>query len=49
MQVPVPSIDGQRWFDRLQRQVQEVETLRESAGLDVEALLPAMLHGVFSG
>ncbi len=47
--VPVPPIDRQRWFDRLQRQVQSVEALRESAGEDVEALLPAMLHGVFSG
>ncbi len=48
IQVPVPPLDRQRWFDRLQRQVQQVETLRESAGEDVEALLPAMLHGVFS-
>ena len=47
--VPIPPTDRQRWFDRLQRQVQSVETLRESAGEDVEALLPAMLHGVFSG
>ena len=45
--VPVPSLDRQHWFDRLQRQVQEVEELRESAGEDVEGLLPAMLHGVF--
>ena len=45
--VPVPPIDRQHWFDRLQRQVQEVEALRESAGADMEALLPAMLHGVF--
>ena len=47
--VPIPPTDRQRWFDRLQRQVQSVETLRESAGEDVEALLPALLHGVFSG
>ena len=47
--VPVPSLDRQRWFDCLQRQVQEVEVLRASAGVDLEGLLPAMLHGVFSG
>ena len=47
--VPVPPLDLQRWFDRLQRQVQQVEALRESAGEDVEGLVPAMLHGVFSG
>ena len=47
--VPVPPFERQRWFDRLQRQVQQVEGLRRSAGEDVEGLLPAMLHGVFSG
>ena len=47
IKVPVPPLDRQRWFDRLQRQVQQVEALRESAGEDVEGLLPAMLDGVF--
>lgn len=46
--VPVPPLDRQHWFDRLQRQVQQVEALRESAGEDAEALLPALLHGVFN-
>ena len=45
--VPVPPLDRQLWFDRLQRQVRQVEMLRESVGEDVEGLLPAMLHGVF--
>ena len=49
IKVPVPPLERQRWFDRLQGQVQEVEALRESAGEDVEALLPAVLHGVFGG
>ena len=49
IKVPVPPIDRQHWFDRLQRQVQQVEMLRESAGEDMEGLLPAMLHGVFNG
>ena len=44
IKVPVPSLDRQRWFDRLQRQVQQVEALRGSAEEDVGALLPAMLH-----
>ncbi len=47
--VPVPSLDQQSWFDGLQRRVQKVEALRESAGEDMEGLLPAMLHGMFSG
>ena len=46
--VPVPPLDRQRWFDRLQSQVRQAEALRESAGQDVEALLPAMLHQTFN-
>ena len=45
--VPVPPIDRQHWFDRLQGQVRQVETLRKSARQDAGTLLPAMLHGVF--
>ena len=44
IQVPVPPLDWQLWFDRLQRQVHQVERLRESAREDVEALLPVMLR-----
>ena len=47
IKIPVPLIDRQRWFDRLQGQVRQVGMLRENAGEDMEALLPAMLHGVF--
>ena len=46
--VPVPPLDRQRWFDRLQSQVRQAEALRESAGQDVEALLSAMLHQTFN-
>ena len=45
--VPVPPLERQRWFDRLQGQVRQVEELRGSAGEDVEGLLPAVLDGVF--
>ena len=48
IEVPVPSLDRQRWFDRLQGQVRQVEVLRESTGKDVEVLLPAVLDEVFS-
>ena len=46
--VPVPPLDRQSWFNRLQRQVRSVETLRESSGKDVEGLLPAILHQTFN-
>ena len=45
--VPVPPIDRQCWFDRLQGRVRQVEVLRESSGQDVGALLPAVLHQTF--
>ena len=47
--VPVTPHERQRWFDRLQVQVRQVEVLRESSGEDVGSLLPAMLQGVFNG
>ena len=47
--VPVPPIDRQRWFDRLQGQVRQMGILRESAGQEVQVLLPAMLDEVFNG
>ena len=48
IEVPAPPLEQQRWFDRLQRQVRSVETLRESAGNDVEGLLPSVLHQAFN-
>ena len=47
VEVPVPPLNRQRWFDRLQRQVRQIEALHESTGQDVEALLPALLHRAF--
>ncbi len=48
MQVPVPPLDRQRWFDRLQRHVHKMEEIRKSAGQDADALLPALLHRIFN-
>ena len=47
IKVPVPPLDRQQWFSRLQAQVHQVEVLRENAGEDIESLFPAVLHGVF--
>lgn len=47
IQVPIPSIDKQLWFDRLQAQVREMHTVREQAARDADALLPAMLYKIF--
>ena len=45
--VPVPPLDRQRWFGRLQAQVHQMGAIRAGAGQDVDALLPAMLQGAF--
>ena len=49
LQVPVPPIGRQHWFDRLQTKAHEARTIRANTALDVEALIPAMLHEIFDG
>lgn len=49
LQVPVPPIGRQHWFDRLQAKAHEARTIRASTAQDVEALIPAMLHEIFDG
>jgi type I restriction enzyme, S subunit len=49
LQVPVPQILRQHWFDRLQAKAREARAIRASTAQDVEALIPAMLHEIFDG
>lgn len=49
LQVPVPPIGRQHWFDRLQAKAQEARTIRAKTAQGVEALIPAMLHEIFDG
>lgn len=49
LQVPVPPIGRQHWFDRLQAKAREARTIRANTAQDVEALIPAMLHEIFDG
>ncbi|QEW23840.1 hypothetical protein LA6_006078 (plasmid) [Marinibacterium anthonyi] len=49
LQVPVPPIGRQHWFDRLQAKAHEARTIRANTAQDVEALIPAMLHEIFEG
>lgn len=46
--VPVPPLERQHWFDRLQKKVREAGAIRASTAQDLEALIPAMLHEIFS-
>ena len=47
IEVPVPPLDRQLWFDRLQRQVQEIEAMHKSTAQDAVSLVPALLHREF--
>ena len=49
LQVPVPPIGRQHWFDRLQAKAREARTIRANTAQDVESLIPAMLHEIFNG
>jgi type I restriction enzyme S subunit len=49
IQVPVPDMAKQRWFDELEAKANEARAIRARTAMDVEALIPAMLHEIFSG
>lgn len=49
IEVPVPSLDTQEWFDRLQAKARRIHTIRAASAGDTQALLPALLHEVFNG
>ena len=45
--VPVPSLDDQRWFDRLQDRAHAARAAQAEAASQLDHLLPAMLHEAF--
>ena len=47
IEVPVPSLDAQRWFDRLQAKVSAARVQHAAVANEADSLLPAMLHQVF--
>ncbi len=48
IQVPVPSLETQRWFDHIEAKTREARAIRASTAQDIDALIPAMLHELFS-
>lgn len=48
LQVPVPSIVRQHWFDRLQAKAREARAIRADTAEDVGALTPAMMQELFN-
>jgi type I restriction enzyme S subunit len=47
IEVPVPSLDAQQWFDRLQAKVNATRAQHAAITAEADTLLPAMLHQVF--
>ena len=47
VEVPIPPIETQHWFSRLQAKAQEIRSIRMRTTEDVDALMPALLHEVF--
>ena len=45
--VPVPSLEKQRWFDRLQASVRALRKVHAETSGELDAILPAMLHDLF--
>lgn len=48
IKVPVPSIEKQLWFDRLQAKARVLRQTHTETVNDLEALTPAMLHEIFA-
>ena len=44
IEVSVPPLEQQRWFDRLQHQVHEIEAIHKLTNQDTNSLIPALLH-----
>ena len=49
IEVPVPPLETQQWFDRLQAKARQIQSIRAGTAEDIDALIPAMLHEVFNG
>ncbi|PVX30169.1 restriction endonuclease subunit S [Sphingomonas pokkalii] len=45
--LPVPSLDAQHWFDGLQAKARSARLAQTAAATELAALLPAMLHQAF--
>ena len=45
--VPVPSLDAQEWFEKLRTKVAALRTHQAAIAADADALLPSMLNQIF--
>ena len=47
IEVPLPPLETQRWFDHLQAKARQIRDIRAASARDTDALIPALLHQVF--
>lgn len=47
--VPVPPLDAQHWFDRLQAKARAAHATQAGTAAEIDALVPAMVHEAFGG
>lgn len=47
IEVPVPSLDAQQWFDALQTKASAVRSAQSEATTELDRLLPSLLHHTF--
>lgn len=48
IEVPVPRLEVQGWFNRLGARARQIQTIRARSAQEVGALIPAMLHEAFN-
>lgn len=48
IEVPLPSLDAQQWFEALRLKADAIRSLNATAADDAAALMPAMLHQIFA-
>ena len=47
IEVPVPCMSNQSWFNRIRRQVRQVELMHTSATQETDSVIPVLLHRAF--
>lgn len=47
--VPIPSLEIQQWFDDLEAKARKVRAIRSQTATDIDTLIPAMLDIIFNG
>ncbi len=47
VEVPVPTLETQRWYEALQAKARRIQQLRAESAADIDTLMPSLLDEVF--